>query len=371
MRLALPASLLTWGRFGHRRSKRGRQGVAILSAIVCILGAAVWQCDLAWVLQPAAAKSGHLVIRGGLPAATAHSAAGLDSSDQASPAVLRVASAALACALVGAWSSRRARASSGCRVASAAVVDDEAVARTVIQPLYRSIPQSNTTRKGPLQILLLSETNICRSPVAEAMLRAELQRVGLGGTVECASKAVRSYAVGEEVPQSVRDACQLRGLSDVDGHKAALWNPEWDVVDFDLILAVDRYVAADAMKEVSVWDTIQKEVEYCFKIRGLYEFDIVGQDIDDPLYGNVGGDEERAALEDTFDALQKAVSALVARLVETLGAEESLSREEAVGALETMLDAMGEFDWNAPPMLRKRSAPPQADLSDGLMSIGD
>merc|ERR1712194_868713 len=122
-----------------------------------------------------------------------------------------------------------------------------------------------------------------------------------------------------------------------------MWNPEWDVCDFDLILAVDRYVAADAMKEVSVWDTIQKEVEYCSKIRGLYEFGIVGQDINDPLYGNVGGEEERAALEDTFDALQEAVSALVARLVASLGAEESMSREDALGALEKMLDAMGEF----------------------------
>ena len=42
-------------------------------------------------------------------------------------------------------------------------------------------------------------------------------------------------------------------------HTSTYRRPEWDVVDYDLLLAVDRYVAADAMKEVSVWDTIQKD----------------------------------------------------------------------------------------------------------------
>jgi len=272
---------------------------------------------------------------------------------------------------------------------------DEAVARTVIKPLYRSIPKPSSHREEALRILVLSESNICRSPVAAALLQAELASAGLdSSTIACASKAVRPYAVGEQVPQSVHDVCRASGIPMVAAdHEARFWNPEWDVCDYDLILAVDRYVAADAMKEVSVWDTIQKEVAYCTKIRGLYEFGIQGEDIGDPLYGNVGGEEERLALHHTFGRMREAVTALVEQLATALGRRHSrddddrsasggaasappLAREEALLGLEKLLAGLGEFEWDAPPMLRKRrsSASPaeeRAVASDGLLSLGE
>lgn len=52
--------------------------------------------------------------------------------------------------------------------------------------------------------------------------------------------------------------------------------------------------------QISVYDTINKEGKYTQKVRRLGEFHPVlkerpeadGQDIDDPLYGNVGGKAE-------------------------------------------------------------------------------
>ena len=56
-----------------------------------------------------------------------------------------------------------------------------------------------------------------------------------------------------------------------------------------------------ARRQVSVYDTIDKEGGYSGKVRLLGEFhpsmatniEPGGQDIDDPLYGNVGGAEEK------------------------------------------------------------------------------
>ena len=73
-----------------------------------------------------------------------------------------------------------------------------------------------------------------------------------------------------------------------------------DIVSFDLFLVMDKFTAADVLREVSVYDTISKGGGYSMKVRRLGEFhpvmsksqDPEGQDIDDPLYGNVGGSEE-------------------------------------------------------------------------------
>lgn len=58
------------------------------------------------------------------------------------------------------------------------------------------------------------------------------------------------------------------------------------------------------MTQISVYDTINKGGQYTQKVRRLGEFHPViggatendGQDIDDPLYGNVGGEIEVASL---------------------------------------------------------------------------
>lgn len=55
---------------------------------------------------------------------------------------------------------------------------------------------------------------------------------------------------------------------------------------------------------MSVFDTIQKGQGYSQKVRRLGEFhpqlknsaEVDGQDIEDPLYGNVGGEEEQVRI---------------------------------------------------------------------------
>jgi len=262
-------------------------------------------------------------------------------------------------------------------VAARASPTREDVGRLVIDPLFRVTPKA--AQKGEealLQILILGEANICRSPVAEALLRQELSNRGIADVVGCASKSVQDFTVGEGVPESVRQACRDAELPEVPSdHAARMWRPEWDVCDFDLIVAVDRYVAADAMKEVSVWDTIQKEVEYCAKIRGLYEFGRSGKEIQDPLYGNVGGEEELASIRSSFVDLQDAIrglaEALASAVQEARAQADPVGKEALQAAVGEMLTSMGAFDWDAPPMLRKRQRPTGLGLSDGLLDISD
>lgn len=282
-------------------------------------------------------------------------------------------------------------------VARAAGPTAEEVGRTVIQPLYRSTPQSSAAagdasvgQDGALQVLVLGEANICRSPLAAALLRSALAEAGIADRVHCDSRAVQDFAVGERVPPSVLEECRTQGLEVSAGHSARLWRPEWDVCDYDLLVAVDRFVAADAMKEVAVYDTIQKEVEYCGKIRGLYEFGDRKEEIEDPLYGNVGGETELLALRRALLALRASTRGLAQSLAEALGVEGAREAREAEGGshledqaadpaslgelrqrLDRMLEDMGAFEWDAPPMLRKRTPPMpvEALAGDGLFSL--
>lgn len=257
----------------------------------------------------------------------------------------------------------------------------EDVRRTTIQPLIRSSPQSGpaSSSRQPLQILVLGEANICRSPIAMAMLQKELDGHGLGKLVGCSSKAVTDFSKGEGLPPRVREECELAGFPEVPGdHVARMWVPEWDVCDFDLLVAVDRYVAADAMKEVSIYDTVQKQVEYCGKIRGLYEFGELAQEIEDPLYGNVGGDQERHALRRALKSLESATKGLAESLATSIAdasggalpeADSDTTKRILQAGVNSMLERMGAFDWDAPPMLRRRGEYGDERISDSLLTL--
>lgn len=268
---------------------------------------------------------------------------------------------------------------------------DADVERTVIQPLYRSTvaeaeaAASASGGAAALRVLVLGEANICRSPLAEALIREELAAAGIADKVVCSSRAVQDFAAGEPVPSHVIEECRRQGLTVTPDHVSRVWRPEWDVVDYDLLVAVDRYVAADAMKEVAVYDAIQKEVEYCSKIRGLYEFGEGNEEIDDPLYGNVGGEAEVQAVRQALAALRRSARGLAGALAAAIlrpseearaeagkseALEEGAATEELRQRLEGMLEGMGAFEWDAPPMLRKRQSETVREMAgDGLLSL--
>ena len=114
------------------------------------------------------------------------------------------------------------------------------VSGTVVQPAYRSTPWERQGGEGaaaraPAKVALVSESGICRGPLAAAALAAALRRRGLGGQVECECRATQSYCVGEGAhPAAAAVAAEL-GLELPAGYAAQQFQEARDIVEFDVV----------------------------------------------------------------------------------------------------------------------------------------
>ena len=79
--------------------------------------------------------------------------------------------------------------------------------------------------------------NICRSPMAEVVLRAELERAGLSGRAEVDSAGTGDWHLGEPMDRGARAELTRRGY-DGAGHRARQFEPSW-YGRYDLVLAMD------------------------------------------------------------------------------------------------------------------------------------
>jgi protein-tyrosine phosphatase len=91
---------------------------------------------------------------------------------------------------------------------------------------------------GPYRICLVCLGNICRSPMAEVILREELDRAGLSGLAEVDSAGTGDWHLGEPMDSRARAELSRRGY-DGAGHRSRLFTPSW-FGRYDLIAAMDR-----------------------------------------------------------------------------------------------------------------------------------
>jgi protein-tyrosine phosphatase len=96
---------------------------------------------------------------------------------------------------------------------------------------------------GPYRVCLVCLGNICRSPMAEAVLVAELRRRGLGDAVQVDSAGTGDWHIGGRMDARARARLSGRGY-DGSAHVARQFHPSW-LAERDLILAMDRYNLAD------------------------------------------------------------------------------------------------------------------------------
>jgi protein-tyrosine phosphatase len=89
-----------------------------------------------------------------------------------------------------------------------------------------------------LRVLMICMGNICRSPTAEGVLRAQLQRAGLADRVAVDSAGTHGFHTGEAPdPRAIRHAAQ-RGY-DIAGQRARPVGPD-DFARFHWLLAMDE-----------------------------------------------------------------------------------------------------------------------------------
>lgn len=89
-----------------------------------------------------------------------------------------------------------------------------------------------------MRLLFVCTGNICRSPTAEAVMRAKLEAAGLDGTVAVDSAGLTGWHVGEPPSGPAVEVARARGY-DLSGLRAREVAPQ-DFHRFDRIFALDR-----------------------------------------------------------------------------------------------------------------------------------
>ena len=146
-----------------------------------------------------------------------------------------------------------------------------------------------------VRVLMVCLGNICRSPAAEGVLLAHLERRGLADAVAVDSAGTSAYHVGDPADDRMRGAAGQRGY---DLTSVARTVRDEDFTDFDLILAMDRENLANLAGRGGA------------TVRLLGEY-VPGEEVPevpDPYYG--GGD----GFERVLDLLESAMPALLDEL---------------------------------------------------------
>ena len=163
---------------------------------------------------------------------------------------------------------------------------------------------------APYRVCLVCLGNICRSPMAETVLRAELAAAGLAGETAGAvvvdSAGTGDWHVGDAMDPGAWDALASRG-HDGSAHRARQFEPSW-LAERDLILAMDARNLADLRRMAKGQDA--ERIRLFSEVSGLTET----RDIPDP-WG--GGPEEFGHVLDLLGAAAPVIAERLARLLKT------------------------------------------------------
>lgn len=91
---------------------------------------------------------------------------------------------------------------------------------------------------GPYRICFVCSGNICRSPMAEAVLRRMVVDAGLTGRVEVDSAGTGDWHIGERADRRAVAALVEAGYPD-EGHRARQFEVTWFATR-QLVIALDR-----------------------------------------------------------------------------------------------------------------------------------
>ncbi|MGD9960025.1 low molecular weight protein-tyrosine-phosphatase [Nocardioides sp.] len=152
---------------------------------------------------------------------------------------------------------------------------------------------------GTYRIAVVCLGNICRSPMAEVVLTAHLERAGLADAVVVDSSGTGGWHVGSPMDERAAGILGAQGY-DASRHRAARFTSS-RAMEHDLVLAMDATNEAD-LRRLGVEE----------RLRRFRDFDPEGPgDVPDPYYGGHDGFADVLAMvERTSDALVTALKGL-------------------------------------------------------------
>ena len=151
----------------------------------------------------------------------------------------------------------------------------------------------------PIGILMVCLGNICRSPMAEGVLRQQLEAAGLGSRVRVDSAATGTSHIGHP-PDERAIACAARNGVDISAQRARRLLAE-DFDEFDVILCADRTILHDA--RIRKPRTAHAQVELMLEWSGAGR-----KDVPDPYYGS------QRDFDQAFKLVEKVATGVVERV---------------------------------------------------------
>ncbi len=133
-----------------------------------------------------------------------------------------------------------------------------------------------------MKFLMVCLGNICRSPIAEGIMKAKLAAANIQGKVD--SAGVLSYHSGE-APDKRAISVAGKYQVDISGQVARQFRKS-DFVDFDVILVMDRSVYAE-IAALAQTDNERNKVRLFLEFAGINEI----TEVPDPYYGGQEGFE--------------------------------------------------------------------------------
>lgn len=164
-----------------------------------------------------------------------------------------------------------------------------------------------TTGPQPVfRICFVCTGNICRSPMAEIIMREFVSRRGLDDAIHLSSAGTGEWHVGEKADPRTQSALKRAGYSG-DRHRAKQFDPE-DFRQFDLILTFDR----GQQRILRTWAENDRDRTL---IQPLLSFDpsrTHNPEVPDPYYGTDElFDEVRDTIERACEQLLKQIEPAV------------------------------------------------------------
>lgn len=153
-----------------------------------------------------------------------------------------------------------------------------------------------------MKILMVCLGNICRSPIAEGILRHKLQ-VMKNEDVKTDSAGTSNFHVGEQPDARMRMTAVKNGMDISDLRARQFVQSDFD--EFDLIYAMDNANKMDILK-LARNDADRAKVKLI--LDEIYPGE--NREVPDPYYG---GDE---GFQQVFDMLDDATDQLIARYVD-------------------------------------------------------